>query len=1758
MQIRHQKTIVAATEGIYKLSCAAWSPNGQKLAIANADRVVVLFDDTGEKKDKFSTKPADTNTGKNYTITGLAFSPDSTKLAVAQSDGSVFVYRLGTDWGEKKSICNKFIQTTEITGLVWPKDQHGIVAFSLADGSVRLGNLKSNKAATLYATDSYVTAIASSPDGNGIVSSHVDGSVQQFLFDDGRGNSMQSKLVAPNPKLPVRVEWATSSIVVADSDRTVTFYSLQGKVQQQFEFGRDASEPEICTLSCAPTGQCVLVGSISKLRVLNYVTAKRQWTELPAVPLDNFLTVTAAAWKPDGSKVVLGSVTGAVEMFDCCLKRLRYKGTFEFTYVSPSQVLVKRLATGARILLKSSYGSEFTKINIFQDQYLVAHTSNTLCLGDLVACKLSEIQWQSSGTDRFHFAYPGLCMVFKAGELLLVEYGVNDILGSCRTEHMSPHLLSVRVNERNSHARAIAYLIDTQTIQLMDLTPGAQNSILAVVHHDARIDWLELAGKANKLLYRDVRKQLHLLDVATGESITLLPFCTYVQWVPNSDVVVAQSRNSLCVWYGIDSPEQMTSHPIKGDVIDIVRENGATSVIVDEGIANVTYTLDEALIEFGTAMDDLDWGRALALLESLEITSETEVMWQTLSTVALEHRKLPLAERCFAAVGNVAKALCMRRLNATIAQLRESNPAMEDPTTNYSIQARIAVMEGDFKLAERIYLENGRIQDAMAMYQDLHKWDASIKVAELAHVPDVEHLRQQYFDWLLESGQEERAAELREEEGNWLGATQLYLKARMPSRAAQLLRQRNLMAANPELVERTATALAKAELWEKAGELFLALGQRDRALEAYERGHCFKPAIDLCRTYDPSRVVQLEEKWGDHLVHTRQLDSAINHYIEGNQNLKALETAIAAKSWTKATSVADSMDPTDPAVRRACRDLAHHFQSAVDHVRAERYFLKANQPLDAVQMYNSARMWDKAHRLAASVMVAEDVYHLFTQLAHDSEVAGDVRDAEKLYVLVGEPDLAINMYKNLKDYDKMIELVGTYHKDLLGETHIFLGKSLETSQNWRQAEHHYLAAGDWKSAVNMYCTCHQYEDAHRVAKQHGGAYAAKQVAYLWARSMGGEAGAKLLIKQGLLDYAIDFAAENAAFDFAFELCKFAAKGKDVDVYLKQAMFLEDDGKFLEAEAAFVKAGKPKEAILMHIHNEDWDSALRVAEASDPAAAADVLCGRAKVQFGKGDFAAAEALCMQAQRPDAALAMYKDAGKWAEALRFAKEYVPARASALAAEYDAHLRDRSDATRDELVSSARMLEQQGDAARAIDVYLKITPTSPEDAATNCIPCWARAAELAVKFTPGAKAQTVARAVATKLADAGRPDGAGDVLALAELYKDACDAYARGGCWEKCKQLGRVQPALQPQIDALYVAHLKKSGAADALVALDVDAACQVMAQRGDWDQCLAAAAASRDATVMQRHLLLFASAMMAAGSPEKILAPLVKYGAPTTPACLDMYSTMFARILGAPDATMDQLVTARDLLKKLAAALAGSMPADLKALLIISHLQYMHAYCSARASNASSGGAPMAEYAAKHAAALLRYADRPTPIDRALYVAGTAARTAGIDRLAFMLLNRYLDVADVIDDPDADAVAALAAAPEFDPAVCDMPRLTAAPRTHSVSESDREAVRDWVLQASLEKRIVGGLEMRPCGSCGVKLWEGATRCGACKASWKVCIVTGYAVAAAPGGGNAHACPGCKMPANKDDWNRFVVQEKKCPWCITTQGPAYSLKA
>merc|ERR1740137_209645 len=123
---------------------------------------------------------------------------------------------------------------------------------------------------------------------------------------------------------------------------------------------------------------------------------------------------------------------------------------------------------------------------------------------------------------------------------------------------MNPHLISVRLNERKQRGvdenKKMAYLIDLKTIAILDLVTG---SSLGQINQESKIDWLELNETGHKLLFRDKKLKLHMYDIESTKTTTVLNYCSYVQWIPLSDVVVAQNRGNLCVWYNIDSPERV-------------------------------------------------------------------------------------------------------------------------------------------------------------------------------------------------------------------------------------------------------------------------------------------------------------------------------------------------------------------------------------------------------------------------------------------------------------------------------------------------------------------------------------------------------------------------------------------------------------------------------------------------------------------------------------------------------------------------------------------------------------------------------------------------------------------------------------------------------------------------------------------------------------------------------------------------------------------------------------------------------------------------------------------------------------------------------------------------------------------------------------------------------------------------------------------------------------------------------------------------
>jgi intraflagellar transport protein 172 len=138
---------------------------------------------------------------------------------------------------------------------------------------------------------------------------------------------------------------------------------------------------------------------------------------------------------------------------------------------------------------------------------------------------------------------------------------------------------------------------------------------------------------------------------------------------------------------------------------------------------------------------------------------------------------------------------------------------------------------------------------------------------------------------------------------------------------------------------------------------------------------------------------------------------------------------------------------------------------------------------------------------------------------------------------------------------------------------------------------------------------------------------------------------------------LEYAIEHGEFAEAFKIGEKMAPQKVCDIHLNYAMALEDNGEFLKAEEHFILAKKPREAIDMYTHQQDWESAMRIAEQHDKSAVSEIYDAQAKLYRSQKQFNQAEQLYLGAKRPEQAIEMYVEVNLFDDAVRIARIHCP---------------------------------------------------------------------------------------------------------------------------------------------------------------------------------------------------------------------------------------------------------------------------------------------------------------------------------------------------------------------------------------------------------------------------------------------------------------------------------------------------------------------
>jgi len=256
---------------------AAWSPDGKYLVTGNIVGEVQIWD--------AATGNLIRTCGEHESmVNAVAWSPDGRRLASVSTDKTVQIW----DAIFGKPILSLTDHTDEINDVAWSPDGNKLVSAS-SDKGVRIWNVTSGQCLFNYTGHSdAVNAVVWSPDGTRIASGSADGIVRVWYANTGQRISS-----CTHPATVLAISWSPYE------DKIVS------------------SSP------CIPDSVWIGIDDITDVPCV-----VRIWDANTGAYLSQYSECSYGAnsvvWSPDGQKIVLGTTTGVICVWDTSNDRVNF------------------------------------------------------------------------------------------------------------------------------------------------------------------------------------------------------------------------------------------------------------------------------------------------------------------------------------------------------------------------------------------------------------------------------------------------------------------------------------------------------------------------------------------------------------------------------------------------------------------------------------------------------------------------------------------------------------------------------------------------------------------------------------------------------------------------------------------------------------------------------------------------------------------------------------------------------------------------------------------------------------------------------------------------------------------------------------------------------------------------------------------------------------------------------------------------------------------------------------------------------------------------------------------------------------------------------------------------------------------------------------------------------------------------------------------------------------------------------------------
>ena len=772
---------------------------------------------------------------------------------------------------------------------------------------------------------------------------------------------------------------------------------------------------------------------------------------------------------------------------------------------------------------------------------------------------------------------------------------------------------------------------------------------------------------------------------------------------------------------------------------------------------------------------------------------------------------------------------------------------------------------------------------------------------------------------------------------------------------------------------------------------------------------------------------------------------------------KALACYLSENDYQKAMGLSRSYFPDQ--ILSIEERWADYLVSMERHEEAISHYVEAQLTVKALKVSIDTRNWITAEDLI-NTLTDSDAAPFYLTVAKHFEELRNFKQAEIYYVKAQRYDDMFLMYLGAGMFDKGHAAAKTYlSKSKLVAMYTKIASSREQEGNLQDAENMYLAINEPKWAISMYKKQRQFKKMiDLVAKffpeqlNESHVYVGQQL-----KSAGDFKEAEnhfISADESLL--AVTMFHEKAMFEDALRIgMRYGNESICKEMAYEYAKHL---GLNLNAINELKKHNYLNLAIEQAVKELQFEDALRLAEQSDLNKIQDLHLQYAMFLEDEDEVAAAEEEFVKAQRPMEAIEMYMHLHMWDDAARTAAKYEP------------------DFVREVYVSQAKAFVDRQLYEKAEESFVRADRPELAFRMYQDFNRPQEALRLAERYLPHlvpglqhARAGSVLSDATISDADGLKRTNPSDAVLTVGTQGDlnSLIAFIDQGNWQSLFDKVASQNISEEVFNSFVIDHTQElilsRGWHQAKGALKM-----LLKRRDDVKH--------HESIDLYRDLARIILGMNSEAEKQMDFSELV----------IDLRSVLLNAVSGLrcqqkPSAPVVALVNSSSLL------------ADFEGLLMTVHYVCMCTICAEKA---------LYEICARCSITLL-HCDTLIPSDKRFYMAGQYCRKLKSEtNLAFMLLNRYLDIIDAMESGDQS----MCHPSDFSKAA-NLSFEKSLPMAHYLlNEKDREEVKDWVLSICMESKIIRTLPdvKQAVGT----LYEGVYNSKSDDAK-PLCIITGYPI-------------------------------------------------